>query len=126
MKLNIYGRKDGKKQIVKTYEAQTYNLMFGTVEELIKEVDLDSFAGEEGITNAKVLEAVSRMMVNSMGTIKDLLMDMFEGITEDEIRNTTIIEIAGVLVDTVIYTVTELNRSFGWGAEKNVKAAKSR
>ena len=37
LKLNIYN----KKEIVKTYTAETYDLMFGTVEDLIDLINLD-------------------------------------------------------------------------------------
>lgn len=37
MKLNIYE----KKQVVKTYEANSYDLMFGTVEDVANAINLD-------------------------------------------------------------------------------------
>ena len=124
MKLNIYGKVDGKKQIVKTYETTEYDLMFGTIEDLLETVDIGSI-GEE-ITDEAILKIVAGLMINSAGTVKAFLMDMFEGITEDEIKNTTVKEVARVFVDVIIYTITQMTNSFAWGAEKNVKAAKSR
>lgn len=124
MKLNIYGKVDGKKQIVKTYETTEYDLMFGTIEDLLETVDIGSI-GEE-ITDEAILKIVGGLMINSAGTVKMLLMDMFEGITEDEIKNTTVKEVARVFVDVIIYTITQLTNSFAWGGQKNVKAAKSR
>ena len=37
LKLNIYE----KRKIVKTYTAETYDLMFGTVEDLLNIIDID-------------------------------------------------------------------------------------
>ena len=37
MKLNIYENK----KVIKTYEADTYDLMYGTVTDLVKALDLD-------------------------------------------------------------------------------------
>lgn len=125
MKLNIYGKKkNGKKEIVKTYEASEYDLMFGTIEDLTNQIDM-SAVGEE-ITDSMIMQIVGGLMVNNIGTIKNLLADIFDGITLDEIRNTTVKEVASVLIDVILYTVVELTNSFAWGDSKNAKAAKSR
>lgn len=117
MKLNIFGKdENGKKTIVKTYEVRQYDLMFGTVEELAREIKLDEL---KDINDEKILMTVGKLMITSMNVIKDLLMDMFDGITEDEIKHTTVREIAGILIDVVVYTITELDRSFQFGGSKN-------
>lgn len=117
MKLNIFGKdENGKKTIVKTYEVRQYDLMFGTVEELAREIKLDEL---KDINDEKILMTVGKLMITSMNVIKDLLMDMFDGITEDEIKHTTVREIAGILIDVVVYTITELDRSFQFGDSKN-------
>ena len=44
LKLNIYE----KRKIVKTYTAETYDLMFGTVEDLLNIIDIDNIqAGDK-------------------------------------------------------------------------------
>ena len=117
MKLNIFGKdENGKKTIVKTYEVRQYDLMFGTVEELAREIKLDELTD---INDEKILMTVGKLMITSMNVIKDLLTDMFDGITEDEIKHTTVKEIAAVLIDVVVYTITELDRSFQFGDSKN-------
>lgn len=117
MKLNIFGKdENGKKAIVKTYEVREYDLMFGTVEELAREIKLDELTD---INDEKILMTVGKLMITSMNVIKDLLTDMFDGITEDEIKHTTVKEIAAVLIDVVVYTITELDRSFQFGDSKN-------
>lgn len=105
MKLNIYGKVDGKKAVVKTYEVGTYDLMFGTCEDVANVVDLDQL--KTG-TDAEIVKMVGSAVINSKDTIKTLLLDIFEGLTEDELKNTKIKEIAGVLVDVVKYTITQL------------------
>ena len=117
MKLNIFGKdENGKKTIVKTYEVRQYDLMFGTVEELAREIKLDEL---KDINDEKILMTVGKLMITSMNVIKDLLTDMFDGITEDEIKHTTVKEIAALLIDVVVYTITELDRSFQFGDSKN-------
>ena len=122
MKLDIYGKKDGKKQIVKTYEVKEYDIMFGAIEDLTKEVKLDDLAD---INDAAIIRLVGRLMVDSMDTIKDLLMDIFDGITEEEIRNTKVKDVARVLVDAVLYTIIQIDRSFSWGSSKNAEAVRT-
>jgi len=47
-----------------------------------------------------------------MDTVKDLLKDIFEGITDEEIKKCKVSEIAVVLVDVVKYTLVQLGKGF--------------
>ena len=106
MKLNIYD----KKKIVKTYTADTYDLMFGTMEEVANAVKIDELkTGSE----EEILKAVLKLVVGSMGTIKDLMKDIFDGITDEELKGAKVKEMARVLVEVVQYTIAELSQGFG-------------
>lgn len=102
MKLNIYD----KKKIVKTYEADTYDLMFGTVEDVADAVKID-----EMITgsDAEIIQLVGKLVLSSKETVKDLMKDIFDGITDEELRRTKVSEQAAVLVDVVTYTIKQLS-----------------
>ena len=102
MKLNIYA----KKKVVKTYEADTYDLMFGTVEDVANAVNLDKL--KTG-SDAEIIKIVAEFVMTSMDTVKDLLKDIFDGITDDELKNTKVSEIAVVIVDVVKFTIAQLN-----------------
>lgn len=102
MKLNVYD----KKNIVKTYEAETYDLMFGTVEDVADAVKLDELKTGSDV---EIIKMVGNLVLTSMGTVKDLLKDIFEGLTDEEIKQTKVSEIAVVLVDVVKFTVTQLS-----------------
>lgn len=106
MKLNIYD----KKKVVKTYEADTYDLMFGTVEDVADAVKLDEL--KTG-TDVEIIKLVGSFVVSNMGTVKNLLKDIFDGITDEELKKTKVAEIAVVLVDVVKYTIIQLNISNG-------------
>lgn len=106
MKLNIYD----KKKVVKTYEADTYDLMFGTVEDVADAVKLDEL--KTG-TDVEIIKLVGSFVVSNMGTVKNLLKDIFDGITDEELKKTKVAEIAVVLVDVVKYTIIQLNLSNG-------------
>ena len=102
MKLNIYE----KKEVVKTYETDSYDLMFGVVEDVAEAVDLDSL--KTG-TDAEIIKMVGNLVLKSMDTVRNLLKDVFDGITDDEIKKTKVKEIATVLVDIVKFTILQLN-----------------
>lgn len=102
MKLNIYE----KKQVVKTYEADSYDLMFGVLEDVANAIKLDEL--ETG-TDVEIIKMVGNLVLTSMGTVKGLLKDIFEGITDEELKNTKVSEIAVVLMDVVKFTISQLN-----------------
>ena len=106
MKLNIYE----KKKIVKTYEADTYDLMFGVLEDVADAIKLDELKTGSDV---EIIKMAGNLVLKSMDTVKDLLKDIFDGITDEELKNTKISEIAQVLVDVVKFTMAQLNKGFG-------------
>lgn len=101
LKLNIYE----KKKVVKTYTAETYDLMFGTVEDLLDVIDIDNIqAGDR----AELLKAIAKVLANSMNIVKPLLKDIFEGLTDEELRNTKLKDIIDVLAEIVAYSINQL------------------
>lgn len=106
MKLNIYE----KKKIVKTYEVDTYDLMFGVLEDVADAIKLDEL--KTG-TDAEIIKMAGNLVLNSMETVKDLFKDIFEGITDEELKKCKISEMAMVLVDVVKYTLNQLGKGIG-------------
>lgn len=103
MRLNIYD----KKNCVKTYTADTYDLMFGTLEDIAEAVNLDGL--KEG-TDAEIIKMAAQLAINCKDTVSDLMKDIFDGITDDELRHTKVSEIAEVLLEVVKYTLTEMGK----------------
>ena len=106
MKLNVYK----KREIVKTYEADTYDLMFGVLEDVAEAVHLDELKSG---SDAEIIKIVGNLVLHSMGTVRDLLKDIFPGITDEELKNTRVSEIAQVIIDVVKFTIAELMKGFG-------------
>lgn len=102
MKLNIYENK----KIVKTYTAETYDLMFGVVEDVAEAVNLDELKNG---SDAEILKLIGGLVLRSMDTIKGLMFDIFEGLTDEEMKRTKVKEVAQVLLDVVKYTIVQLN-----------------
>lgn len=106
MKLNIYE----KKHVVKTYEVDTYDLMFGVLEDVADAIKLDEL--KTG-TDVEIIKMAGNLVLHSMETVKDLLKDIFEGITDEELKKCKVSEMAIVLVDVVKYTLNQLGKGFG-------------
>ena len=103
LKLNIYE----KRKIVKTYTAETYDLMFGTVEDLLNIIDIDNIqAGDK----TELIKAVAKVLAHSMDIVKPLLKDVFDGLTDEELRNTSIKEIVDVLSNIVTYSINQITK----------------
>ena len=104
MKLNIYE----KKEVVKTYEAETYELMFGTVEDILRLIKIDDMKSG---SDTEIIKMVGSMLIGGLDDVKFLLFDVFDGLTDDELRKTRISEIAGVLVEVVKFAILEMNKN---------------
>ena len=109
LKLNIYE----KRKVIKTYTTETYDIMFGTVEDLINVIDLDSFTKDD---DDDFIKAIGKIIVNSMDIIKPLLKDIFEGLTDEELRKTKISEIVKNVIEIVKFSIAQMGKG---GNEKN-------
>lgn len=102
MKLNIYKGDE----IVKTYEKDSYHLRFGVVEDVAQAVNLDEL--KEG-TEAEILRMIAKLVVTSIDTIKGLMKDIFPGLTDEEIRDCSVDEMAMVIFEVIEFTIKQLN-----------------
>ncbi|MCQ2059796.1 MAG: hypothetical protein MJY71_08235 [Bacteroidaceae bacterium] len=102
LKLNVY---DGKK-IEKTYTAEDFMLMTGTCEDILQVVDIDKFGGT--IDEKSLGMEILKVVIKSFGKFKPMMKEIFDGLTDDEYSRTAIKEVAGVVVQIVMYTITEL------------------
>ena len=102
MKLNIYE----KKKIVKTYEVEGYDVMFGTLTDLAKAINLDSLKTGSDI---EIIKMAGKLFLKSEDTFRKLFKDMFDGLTDDELDHTSLREMKEVIVELVRYTISELN-----------------
>ena len=103
MKLNIYN----KKQVVKTYEADSYDLPFGVIEDVADVIKLDTI--QTG-SNAELIKMAADVVLRCKDTVKDLMKDIFDGITDEELKTAKVTEMALVLIEVVKYTGEQLNK----------------
>ena len=103
LKLNIY--ENGK--IIKTYKANDFTLMTGICEDIINVVDVDKLTS--GNLNDQTLGVeIIKIVAKSFSKFKPFLQDVFDGLTEEEYRKTSIKEVANVVINIVKYTISEL------------------
>ncbi len=103
MKLNIYE----KRQVIKTYEADAYDLPFGVIEDVADVINLDAI--ETG-SNTELIKAAGNIVLKCKDTVKNLMKDIFEGITDEELKKTKVTEMAQVLIEVVKYTADQLTK----------------
>lgn len=80
LKLNIYNGK----VIEETYITDTYDLMYGTIEDVLNVIDLDKID--------KSVE-LGKMIIRLLPLIKPFLKDVFDGLTDEELRRTKVKEV---------------------------------
>ena len=103
LKLNIYE----KRKIVKTYTTEDIFIETGICEDVLQLVDIEKFVNVKDRT-ALAIE-ILKIVTKSLKPFKELIVCIFDGVTMDELRHTRIEEIAGVIMQIVIFTVDKLN-----------------
>ena len=95
MKINIYKT---QKTIEKTYEVENYDLMYGTIQDILAVMD-------EGLPDLKDEEGLFKLLTANRKKIDALLLDIFAdaGMTEEELRRTKIKELVPLFIDLFSY-----------------------
>lgn len=106
MVLNIY--KNGK--IEKSYETENYDLMFGTVEDILTIFEVDEL--KTG-TDVEIIKMVTNALPKCLDIIKPLLKDIFEGLNDEELKRVKLKEVAIVIVDVIKYALLQISMGFG-------------
>lgn len=97
MKLNIY---KNQHDIEKTYAVEAYDIMYGTVEDILEILD----GIEDLSTNTDILKLIQK----NRHKLNELLLDVFaeEGLTEAELRNIKIKELVPLFLNLFAYVQT--------------------
>lgn len=102
LKLNIYNK---QREIEKTYTTNDYEVMYGTVEDLLDCLDLEALTGSD---TDGIIAAASSLMRARSDVINPLLMDIFPGLTEEEMRRTKIREVLDVIVGLTGFSIEQI------------------
>lgn len=100
MKLNIYQGKT----IVKTYEIDNYDLTYGVIEDVIEIVDGKDLENKSDLIN---------VAIDSFHLLRPLLKEVFDGLTDDELRTVKIRELIVVIVELIKASIANLKMITG-------------
>lgn len=103
LKLNIY---KNQREIEKTYVANTYDIMFGTVEDLVNLLDMEALRGKNG--NESLVNALANLVTGSKELLRPLLKDIFPGLTDDELRRVKAKEVLAVAAGLAGFSLDEI------------------
>ncbi len=79
-----------KGKVEKVYTVDGYDLMMGTVEDLMEIIDLDQIK-----TNTDIVKTVIRCY----GQLKPLLKDIFPSLTDEELKRVKMTDLADTILD---------------------------
>ena len=97
MKLNIW---KSQNEVEKTYKVDKYDIFYGTVEDVLKVIE----EAGDGATEEQLVMAV----VKNRDLFNRFLKDIFDGLTDEELRRTKVKEIAPLLFELFDYARTSL------------------
>jgi hypothetical protein len=92
------------KTVVKEYKADTIDVSFGVVEDVLDALDFEHMDNNMHIAG---------MIVKASKQLKPFLKDMFDGVTDDELRNTRMQNLVEIFKGMYDYAVHELGAAAG-------------
>lgn len=111
LKLNVY--ESGK--VVKTYTANDFTLTTGICEDVLNLVDIDKLTSG-GLDDQKLGVEIIKIVVKLFPKFRPFLQDIFNGLTDEEFKKTSIKEVGQIIIQIIKYTVSEL---YSVGTTKN-------
>ena len=117
LKLNIYKSRK-LKEIEKTLVAEDFELSTGICEDMLKLINIDLFEGVTALSEEDQFVEIFKIVVGGFDIFKDLLKDVFDDLTDEEIERTKVKEVAYIVFRIVKYSLENLFSSFR-GNEKN-------
>ena len=101
LSLNIYSKEkddNGNRIVEKTYQNDTSDILYGVVEDLLGTIDADNMQKED----------ILKLIVKAIKQIKPLLKDVFFGLTDDELKRTSLNEVVGVVLMIFKFSTSEI------------------
>lgn len=102
LKLKIYD----KKKIEKVYTADTIDCSFGVIEDIIEALNFESIKSGDK-------KEIAGIMLRCSAQIKPFLKDIFDGLTDEELRRTKTSDVIDVFKGVYDYVVRELGLMAG-------------
>lgn len=109
MKLNIYKGNE----VVKTHETQTFLLKWRLSKKLLKLIDIGQLSKFESATLEELINMIQPIILDADELVSEILVDMFPGITQEEIDNTDTAEICICVVNAFKFVVNKFKSLSG-------------
>lgn len=100
MKLNIYQGKN----VIKTYETDDFDLTYGVIEDVIEIIDGKDLENKNDLVN---------IAIDSFHLLRPLLKEIFDGLTDDELRTVKVRELIVVIVELIKASISNLKKITG-------------
>lgn len=104
LKLNVYSETDRSK-VEKTYEAETVDIFWGTIEDITEKIDVNVLDFQKG---KETMIEVGKTVVKLIPSIKPVLKDVFIGLTDEELRNCKASDMGKVFIEIVRYAYEQM------------------
>ena len=110
LSLKIYNELD---EVVHEYKRNSYSIRMGQLKKIIETLDLERVAkwykSKEKTSNEEALEIASNLVLGSYERVKELIQDIFPGLTDEEYENVRLNEVAQVLINAGKYALTNVS-----------------
>ena len=118
LKLNIYADRFCRK-IERTALANTFDLSTGICEDVLDIINIDMFEGGlSALSDESMQDLAIGIVKNGFPFFVELCKELFD-LTDKEVRNTKIEDIAKIVVEIVKYSFVQLASSLGGKNAKN-------
>ena len=117
LKLNIY-KTSALKEVERTLIAEDFKLSTGVCIDLLHLINIDLFEGVTALSKEDQFIEIFKIVVNGSDLFMNLLKDVFDGLTDEDIQKTEMTEIVNIIIQIVKYSTQMLFSSFR-GNEKN-------
>lgn len=88
--LNVYGKVDGKRQVVKTYTQDTIFVSTGSVSQLLEVLDLSQLQAKS-LDNDSLIQIANTLLL-SYKSVLPIVQEVFE-VTDEDFKNTNQAEV---------------------------------
>lgn len=101
MKLDI--REKG--EIIKTYTADINDVDYGVVEDVSRIINIEEL---QEMTDADSMRMIGSIVKSKSADVKAVLKEIFDGVTDEELRKVRPRQIAAALYEVVLFTINDL------------------
>lgn len=118
LKLNIYTDKKCK-EIKKTLTANDFELSTGVCEDVLRLIKVDQVDDLAALSEESQAELLLDIITNNLEQFKDLLKNVFDDLTDEDLSNTRIKELMGAVAQIIKFSFATLFSAFKPDKKKN-------